>query len=52
MISTEPRRKDDDVAIITHGGATMGDDSLRPQIWLVGKNKVNFDVNAKRYTFF
>ena len=51
-ISAEPRTKDSNVAIITHGGVTAGDDSPFPRIWFDWKKKVQFDVDAERDTFF
>ena len=51
-ISTDPRMWDVYVTIITCGGVTTGEDSLIPQVQLVGKKKVQFDVNAEKDTFF
>ena len=52
MISTEPRTQDVDVAVITQGGVGTKYASLRPEIWLDAKKKVQFDVDVERDTFF
>ena len=41
-ISVDPRTQDVDVAFVTRGGATTGEDSLIPQVHLSGKKKVQF----------
>ena len=51
-ISVEPKVQSVDVAIITHGGATTGDDGLIPQVRLARRKKVQFDVDDERDTFF
>ena len=47
----QPRIQPADVGVITRGGATIGDDSPLPQIRLVARNKVKFDVNTEKITF-
>ena len=51
-ISVEPRTQDVDVAVVTRKGATIGEDSLIPQVRLAGKKKVHFDVTIEKHTFF
>ena len=43
---------DVDIAIVTHAGATTGEDGPRPQIQLARQKKVLFDINAEKDTFF
>ena len=40
--------QDADVVFITRKGATKREDNPFPQIQLVGKKKVHFDVDAER----
>ena len=51
-IQAEPRMKDVDVGIVTHAGATTGDDGPQLQVWLAGKKKVTFDIVTEKDTFF
>ena len=44
--------KDVDVGIVTHAGATTGDDRPRQKIWLAGNKKVAFDIGTDKDTFF
>ena len=48
MISTG----DVDAAIITHRGATTGEDGPCPEVQLAGKNKELFDIAIEEDTFF
>ena len=45
-ISAEPRTKDVDEVFVTCGGATTREDIPHPQIRLVGKKKVQFDIDV------
>ena len=47
-ISANPRTQDVDVVVITHGGATTREDSPIPQICIVGKKKVQFDIDVEK----
>ena len=51
-IQVEPQMKDVDVGIITHAGATTGNDGSWLQVQLTGKKKVAFDIVIKKDTFF
>ena len=51
-ISVEPRVWFVDVAIITHRGAMTIDDGPITQVQLVGKKRVQFDIDDERDTFF
>ena len=44
--------QDVDVVVVTRVGATTGEDGPFPQGWLIGKKKVQFDVNREKDTFF
>ena len=48
----EPRTTDVDIPIVTHAGATIGEDGPHPQIRPDGQNKVPFDIATEKETFF
>ena len=43
-ISTQPRIEDVSISIVTDTGATMEEDGPCPQVQLVGKKRVSFDI--------
>ena len=52
MIQAEPRTKDVDVRVVTHAGATTGEDGTWEQVQFIGKKKVAFDIVMEKHTFF